>query len=117
MYMILFVLHDTELSRQIMEAWQEAGVNGVTILPSTGLARVKEALLRDDMPLIPSFEDIMNHTDEVLNRTFMTIVKDDALVDRVVAATESITGDLNLPNTGILAVIPLSRVYGLNRKD
>lgn len=116
MYMIFFVLHNTELSKDIMDAWQAAGVNGVTILASTGLARIKEVFLRDDLPLIPNFDEIMSHTDEALNRTFITIVQDDVMVERVIAATESITGDLDLPNTGILAVLPLVRVHGLNRK-
>lgn len=32
------------------------------------------------------------------------------------AATEHIIGDLDEPNTGILTVIPVSRIYGLHRK-
>ena len=37
MFMILFVLHDPEKLDDILTAWEEAGVSGVTILPSTGL--------------------------------------------------------------------------------
>jgi hypothetical protein len=37
-------------------------------------------------------------------------------VDKVVEVTQKIVGDLNDPNTGILCVIPLGKVYGLNRK-
>jgi hypothetical protein len=58
----------------------------------------------------------MEH-EETLNRTLFTIVPSEEMVDKVVAATEGLIGNLNLPNTGILAVIPLSRVYGLDRKD
>jgi len=32
-----------------------------------------------------------------------------------VAATQKVTGDLNLPNSGILSVLPVVRSYGLNR--
>jgi nitrogen regulatory protein PII len=115
MYMIFFVLHDVLVLDDILKAWEETGVNGVTLLPSTGLGRLRQKTgLRDDLPLIPRLEDIFQHT-ELHNRTLVTIVTDDEMVNRVVSATQSIVGDLDLPNTGILAVIPLARVYGLNR--
>lgn len=117
MYMIIFVLHDPENMDAVLNAWDEAGVSGITILPSTGLARFRaKGAWRDDLPLIPSLEDFHEHT-EKLNRTLMTIVKDDEMVDKVVAATERVVGDLDLPNTGIMAVIPTARVFGLFRKD
>jgi nitrogen regulatory protein P-II 1 len=116
MYMILFVLHDTEKLPDILDSWDKAGVNGITIFPSTGLGRLKNGeFLRDDLPLIPSLEDLL-HTSEISNRTLMTLVKGEAMVEKVVAATEAIIGDLDEPNTGILTVIPVAKVYGLNRK-
>lgn len=117
MYMILFVLHDPASLDAVLNAWDAAGVSGITILPSTGLARFRaKGAWRDDLPLIPSLEDFHEHT-ESLNRTLMTMVKDDEMVDKVVTATESVVGDLDLPNTGVMAVIPLARAFGLNRRD
>ena len=117
MFMILFVLHDPEKLDDILTAWEEAGVSGVTILPSTGLARhKKDSALRDDLPLIPSMDEIMEHLVN-LNRTLFSLVNDQTMVDKVVAATESVTGNLNLPNTGILVVLPVAQCYGLNRID
>jgi nitrogen regulatory protein PII len=117
MFMILFVLHDPEKLDEILTAWEDAGVSGVTILPSTGLKRHQsKSALRDDLPLIPSLDDIMEHIVN-LNRTLFTMVKDQEMVDRVVAATENVVGDLDTPNTGILAVFPIAQVYGLNRRD
>lgn len=114
--MIWFVLHDTSYLVDVLAAWKDAGVQGITILPSTGLRRLEENnILRDDMPLIPSIEDLVSD-EETLNRTLFTIVDDELIIDRVVEATQRVVGDLSLPNTGILCSIPLSRVYGLNRK-
>ena len=114
--MIWFVLHDANMLADVLAAWKEAGVLGVTILPSTGLRRLEDNnLLRDDLPLIPSIEDMVSD-EETLNRTLFTIVDNDATVDKVVEVTQSIIGDLNMPDTGILCVIPLGKVYGLNRK-
>lgn len=115
MYLILFVLHDPSYLKEILDAWHETGVTGITILPSTGLGRLSEtSILRDDMPLIPSLSDLLAH-DEVLNRTLFTVVKDDSMVEKIVEATEAIIGNFNDPNTGILTVLPISKAYGLDR--
>jgi hypothetical protein len=117
MFMILFVLHDPNCLDAVLKAWDETGVCGITILPSMGLSSFRaKGPWRDDLPLIPSLEDFHEHT-EKLNRTLITILKDDHMVDNVIAATESVVGDLDLPNTGIMAVLPVSRAFGLNRKD
>jgi len=117
MYMILFVLNDSLKSQDIMQVWEEAGVGGITILASTGLRRLKDyAALREDFPLIPSLDDLLAN-DEVTNRTIFTIVKDEAMVDQVIEATQKVIGDLNKPHTGILVVLPVVRAYGLNRED
>lgn len=117
MFMILFVLHDSYRLKDVLNAWQDTGVSGITILPSTGMKRLQENFIfRDDMPLIPSLDDLLEH-EETLNRTLFTIVPSEEMVDKIIAATEEILGDLNQPNTGILSVIPISRAYGLNRVD
>jgi nitrogen regulatory protein P-II 1 len=117
MFMILFVLHDPEKLDEILTAWEDCGVSGITILPSTGIKRHQsKSALRDELPLIPSMDDILEHMVN-LNRTLFTLVKDQAVVDQVVTATESVTGDLNSPNTGILAVLPVTQVFGLNRNE
>jgi nitrogen regulatory protein PII len=111
--MIFFVLNDTEKLEEVLEAWNNVGVGGMTVLASTGLGRIKKySALRDDIPLIPSLEDLLSH-EEVLNRTVITLVHGEEMVDAIVDATQKITGDLNQPNTGVLAVIPVARLYGV----
>ena len=114
-YMILFVPHDTSKLNLVLNRWEEVGVSGVTVFASTGIGRLKAAdMLREDLPLMPSLEDLIE-TPERFNRTLMTLVENDEMIDRVVEATEEVVGKLDDPNTGILAVLPLSRVYGLVR--
>lgn len=117
MYMILFVLHDPSRLKEVLAVWHETGVSGITILPSSGLKRLQESnIFRDDIPLIPSLENLLDQK-ETLNRTLFTIVPSEKMVDKIIEVTQSLIGDLNLPNTGILAVIPITRVYGLDRQD
>jgi hypothetical protein len=47
-----------------------------------------------------------------LSRTIFTIIYDD-FVERIVAVTEQIVGDLNKPGSGILIVLPIDCVHGL----
>ncbi len=113
MFMILLILDNPDYCKVVLDAWDNAGAYGVTILPSTGLGRVRRSAgLQDDMPLMPSLEEFFKE-EESQNRTLITIVQDQPTVDRIIAATEKIVGDLNEPNTGILAVLPVTQVYGL----
>jgi nitrogen regulatory protein PII len=117
MYMIFFVLHDPNQLDNVLYAWEEVGVKGITIIPSIGVGRLRQSiLLREDFPLIPSLQDMCGH-DEVMNRTLITIVKDEKMISAVVEATQRIIGNLNEPNTGILTVLPVIQAYGLDRKD
>ena len=47
------------------------------------------------------------------NLTLFTIVREKSLVEKAILATENIVGDLDDPNTGVLAAWPLSYVKGL----
>jgi len=117
MFFVLYVLHDETRLSELLEAWDGEGVGGITVLPSTGMGRIgKFAALREDMPLIPSLSALLSEHDELLNRTLFTIVSDQAMVDRLVKATERVVGPLEEHNTGILAVLPVAQVYGLQKE-
>jgi hypothetical protein len=116
MKMILFVLNDPAKTVDLLNAWREAGAKGATVLFSTGMGRLHQsAMLRDDLPLMPSLSDFYE-CDEELSRTLFTIVKDDETVARVRAATRSLVGDLDQPDTGLLVVLPVDQVEGLEKK-
>lgn len=119
MYLILFVLHQGDAFNDILNAWEEAGVGGITILPSTGLGRLRQkTALRDDLPLIPSLDDLIEHQEDQ-NHTLFTVVQGDEMVQKVIATTQAIIGDLSNTDTGILIVLPVAQVFGLqkNRKN
>ena len=111
MYMVLFVLDDPGLLDKVLDAWNEIGVSGVTILESTGINRRRRAqmigtsFMAGINRLISS--DVENHY------TLITVVKDETDVERCTSVVEQLTGDLNTPNTGILAAWPLTFVKGV----
>lgn len=117
MQLILFVLNDPDMLDDIISAWEEVGIGGITILPSTGMARIREkGAWRDDLPLIPSLDDFHDYV-EAFNRTLFTVVDSDEMVDKVIEATQKITGDLNDPNTGILVSLPVNKYRGIFRNN
>ena len=102
------------MCRDILDAWENAGIRGVTILESSGLGRVRRAGIRDDLPLMPSLSDIFMNK-ETQHRTLFTVVKSQRQIDAVVNATQSVVGDLEQPDTGFLFVLPVSEVYGISK--
>jgi nitrogen regulatory protein PII len=116
MYLILFVLNDPDRLEDLLIAWEESGVEGATVLFSTGLGRIRGLdTWRDDMPLIPSLRDFYE-LPENMNRTIFTIVKEEAQVDAVVAATKKVVGELDEQDTGLLLILPVVRAYGAKPK-
>ncbi len=115
--MILLVLDDVNNCFPVLDAWEAAGVSGVTILDSTGLGRVRaSSSFRDDFPLMPSIFNLMKSREE-RHRTIFTVVESDEMVDKLIQITEKITGSLDAPNVGVLFVLPVTRAVGLQRKN
>ena len=116
MYLILLVLNDPDKLEDLLIGWEESGIQGATVLFSTGLGRIRQLDgWRDDMPLIPSLRDFYE-VPENMNRTIFTVVRDEAQVDAVVAATKSVIGELDEQESGLLLILPVARAYGVNKR-
>jgi nitrogen regulatory protein P-II 1 len=114
MYLILFVLDNPDKLEELLDAWEAAGTKGATVLVSTGMHRISEGAIRDDIPLMPGLDDFYKRVEDY-HRTLFTIVKDDDVLNKIVEATQKVVGDLNKPKTGILVVMPTAQVYGLEK--
>lgn len=113
MYLVTFVLHDPDLLEELLNLWNKAGVDGATVLFSSGMGRMRQKQpIRDDLPLIPSLDDFYE-APQTLNRTIFTVANDDAMVDKILAVTQQLVGDLKDPDTGVMIVTPIARAYGL----
>lgn len=113
--LLVFVLDNLEQCADVLDAWEGAGITGVTILESTGLRRMRQGI-RDDFPLMPSLRSMLAGR-ETHHRTLFSIVEDEAAVERAIEATQRVVGDLSEPYTGLLFVVPVSRVLGLKRNE
>jgi hypothetical protein len=110
MYMIMLVLDDPDLLDQLLKAWEAVGVRGATIIESTGIQRVR----RVNIPMRYIFQSAGPVEEGHL--TVFVIVESEAIVQACLKASESVTGDLDLPNSGVFAAWPLTVVKGLPLK-
>ena len=113
-YLVVLVVDDIDDCPAVLDAWEAAGVLGVSILASTGLGRMRRAGLRDDMPLMPSLQDLFE-SEEVHHRTLLSVVDSQELVDKMVAIAQQVIGNLEDPHTGFLFVVPVIQAYGLGK--
>jgi hypothetical protein len=111
MYALLFVLDDPDRLDQVLTAWADIGVRGVTIMESTGWQRrrIQQSLLgaRFDLASLAGGARLENHM------TLFVVVENRAIVQKALEAVESIVGDLDDPNTGILVAWPVEIIKGL----
>ncbi len=112
--LVVYVMPELEVYQDVLAAWKECGVTGVTILESLGLQKAQELHARkDDLPLFPSLHHLLE-SEEYHHRTAFTVVDDGFDLGRLVEATrQAIGGDFNAPNSGLLFVIPVACAYGL----
>jgi nitrogen regulatory protein PII len=109
--MVLLIVSNTEQCPGVLDAWEATGVGGITILESTGMGKVRQSVIRDDMPLMPSLSRLFQHR-EVRHRTIFTVVDSDEMVEKLIEVTEKQLGNLNQPDNGVMFVLPISRVVG-----
>lgn len=115
MHLVVLVVDCVEKCSALLETWEKAGAGGITVLESIGVGRL-QAIMRDDVPLMPSLRDLLA-TQEEYHRTLFTVVPDETTVDQLVAATEAVLGDLDRPHSGFLFVVPVSRAVGLRKQE
>ncbi len=115
MHIVMFVLDDPTFLDEVLNAWESIGVSGVTIIESTGINRRKRARQVGSM-VMAGFNRLMS-SDEESHYTLFTIVQDMEMVQNCIDAVEKIVGDLNLPDSGVLASWPLGLVKGVQASD
>ncbi len=113
MYMLVMVLDDTVHLNDVLTAWEEAGVGGVTIIESTGLNRVLQRH-SPDMAFV-GFSQLFG-SGRVGHNTLFTVIDSLDVAETAVAATEAVLGDLTQPNKGIIFALPVAKTWGLTLK-
>jgi hypothetical protein len=98
-YQVAFVLDSLDGCQDVLDAWEGVCIEGITILESTGIGRIRQAEIRDDIPQIPSLSELLNNT-ERHNRTLFSGLDGLDLAHDLVGAVQNVVGDLDKPNSG-----------------
>jgi len=108
MYMIMLVLDNPDQLDEILEAWDNVGIRGATIVESTGIQRLRQK----NVPMRYLFQT-STVVEDGGHLTLFVIVPNEQRVQDCLHATETMVGDLEKPNTGVFAAWPLVFVRGV----
>lgn len=109
------VLDDVDKLPAVLEAWHQQGAGGVTVIESSGMARLAAEFARDDFPLFPGLRHLLQER-EVHHRTLFTVLADGADLEAFFDATEAVVGPLDAPDSGIILALPVVAARGLARR-
>lgn len=110
MYMLLMVLDDMTKRNEVLEAWMGAGVEGVTIVESTGVNRVLPR--RSAQPMFAGFGQVFGGG-RVGHNTLFAVIESMEIAEAAVKATKAVLGDLDQPYTGIIFLVPVVKTWGM----
>lgn len=111
MQLFVFILNETDKLESLLAEFMRVGLSGATVLSSTGMARMLMGHSDEDLPLIGSLKTLL-YPDRAKNNTIFVVLQDDQ-VQTAVAAVESVVGDINQKDTGIIFTVPITFTKGL----
>lgn len=112
MQAIFVVLNKTECLDELLSRLKKAGVNGGTVLDSTGM--VKSIDDSDESYLLGSLRLFLDNP-RPESKTLFFIIEDDH-VDMVRKVVDEVLGGIDQPHTGIMFGIPVTFADGLMKK-
>src|SRR5690625_2729997 len=115
MYALFIVLNQTDYLDAILEKFVEVGVTGATVLDSQGMA---SAIMHGDNRSIPLFGSLKTLMDSArpYNKTIFTVLKNEEMVEKTVAAVQEVLGDMSPTGLGFMFSVPIGKVYAMSQK-
>ncbi|MBU0490786.1 MAG: hypothetical protein KKA73_21305 [Chloroflexi bacterium] len=110
--LVWLLVRDIEQSPDVLAAWQDVGVDEITIIDSAGMRDVvRKSATRADLPLFPVLHDFLA-CEECRQRVLVAYVEDQKQLDQVVRVTQEALPRLNSPQGGLLLVLPVALAIG-----
>ena len=107
--LLVVILNEPAHLPALLDAWQDIGLPGTTILDSASARRAKGWLHQVGLSAVGE----LLSSSEVKNKTLFSVIDDDDLLEEAISTTEEIVGGLDVPHRGLLFVVPINRVRGL----
>ena len=111
MQLVFLIIKRIELVDDIMQALASAGVRGGTVLDSLGMAKSISEM--DNLPAISALRTILHGVDPAQKGKLLLIAVQEEQVEAARKAITDITGDLDIPNAGVLFGVPITFADGI----
>lgn len=109
--LLVVILHDTDRLGALLDAWNEVGVPGVTIFSSIGGYQARGWLQKLGLGSLAQIFD----SNEVDQRTLMSLIDNDQLLDKAISTADHIVKGFDRPRSGILFTLPVGKILGLQK--
>lgn len=110
MNVLVVVLNHEEHLRILLERFPEIDVRGATVIGSTGMGQ----LLAADVPIFSTLSKLLSGaSNRAENYTLFSVIRTEETLEKAIALVHEIAGDLTKPDSGILFVLPVTRIEGL----
>ena len=110
MNLLVVVLNHEEHLRILLEKFPGIDVRGATVISSTGMGQ----LLAADVPIFSTLSKLLSGaSNRVENYTVFSVIRTEETLEKAITLVHEIVGDLKEPGSGILFVVPVTRIEGL----
>lgn len=107
---ILFcILKSQQQVEAILTAFMEIGITGASVIESKGMAQV----LTEQVPIFAGFKSLFAGEGSD-SQMIVSVIKNE-LIDETINTIQDICKNFNIPGSGIMFTVPVSRVAGLSR--
>ena len=114
MQLFVHITNRTECVTPLMSKLMDAGIHGATIVDCKGMLTALNESSEDAPPIFGSLRQFIN-PERPAGKLILIVLKDED-VPRVKEIVHSVSGDLKLPNTGILFTLPIMGWEGVSHK-
>lgn len=111
MQMLLYITNHENTVNPILAKMMEAKIQGATVFDCEGMLSALNQDSVDAPPMFGSLRKFINQ-DRQQNKMILVVLRDEE-IHTAVEIIHSVTGDLHLPNTGIVFTLPVTRWEGV----
>ena len=113
MQLLVHITNHTSTVNPIMSKLMEAGIHGGSIVDCEGMLAAMNEDSVDAPAIFGGLRKFVN-PDRENNKMIFLVLRDED-VNKAIDVIHEVAGDLKLPNTGILFVVPITRWEGVSR--
>lgn len=114
MQLLVHITSHDEVVQPLMRKMMAAGIHGASVVDCEGMLREVNENSVDAPAIFGGLRNFLNPSGEQ-NKMILVVLKDSQVEDAIKMVHE-VSGDLKLPNTGVMFCLPVTRWEGVTEK-